>query len=46
MAKSDDIEELPLPESRPKLARRAFVLVDSMLKDVWNVGLDSVSEGH
>ena len=32
MAKSDDIEKLPLPESWPKLARRALVLVDSMLK--------------
>ena len=32
MAKSDDIEKLPLPKSWPKLARRALVLVNSMLK--------------
>ncbi len=32
MAKSDDIEKLPLPKSWPKLAKRALVLVNSMLK--------------
>ncbi len=32
MAKTDDLDRLPLPKSRPKLAKRAFVLVNSMLK--------------
>ena len=32
MAKPDDLDRLPLPKSWPKLARRALVLVNSMLK--------------
>ena len=32
MAKSDDLDRLPLPKSWPKLAKRALVLVNSMLK--------------
>ncbi|MHC4718342.1 MAG: hypothetical protein ACYS5V_15325 [Planctomycetota bacterium] len=32
MVKSDDIEKLPLPKSWPELAKRALVLVNSMLK--------------
>ena len=32
MAKSDDLDRLPLPKGWPKLVRQALVLVDSMLK--------------
>ena len=39
MAKSDDIEKLPLPKSWPKLARRALVLVNSMLKVSFDIEL-------
>ncbi len=39
MAKSDDIEELPLRKSWPKLARRALVLVNSMLKVSFDIEL-------
>ena len=39
MAKPDDIEKLPLPKSWPKLARRALVLVNSMLKVSFDIEL-------
>ena len=39
MAKSDDLDRLPLPKSWPKLARRALVLVNSMLKVSFDIEL-------
>ncbi len=39
MAKPDDIEKLPLPKSWPRLARRALVLVNSMLKTPFDIEL-------
>ena len=39
MAKSDDLDRLPLPKSWPKLAKRALVLVNSMLKVSFDIEL-------
>jgi len=39
MAKSDDLDGLPLPKSWPKLAKRALVLVNSMLKVSFDIEL-------
>ena len=39
MAKSDNIDRLPLPKSWPKLAERALVLVNSMLKVSFDIEL-------
>ena len=39
MAESGDIEKLPLPKSWPKLAKRALVLVNSMLKVSFDIEL-------
>jgi len=39
MARSDDLDKLPLPKSWPKAAKRALVLVNSMLKVSFDVEL-------
>ena len=39
MARSDDLDRLPLPKSWPERAKRALVLVNSMLKVSFDIEL-------